>query len=163
MNSKPSDLFKSFKPFLGTKEQSIGRDLIKIDINGEIENDQNVVAEELSEYFLTVADDIGGSNTLSLTEDDFRSHPSVVNIANDFTSTEKFSFCSITKTETVKALESLNPTKSMGWDIIPLKLLRLGAKELAPSLTNICNCAIISGGIPKQLEKRRMDSCLQKE
>ena len=91
----------------------------EFDINREIENDQNVVAEELSEYFSTVADDIRGSNTLSLGEDDFSSHPSVVNIANNFTSTEKFSFCSITKTETVKALESLNPpTKSMGWDMI---------------------------------------------
>ena len=59
------------------------------------------------------------------------------------TSAEKFSFCSITKTETVQALESLNPpTKSMGWDMIPPKLLRLGAKELAPSLTDIFNLAI---------------------
>ena len=36
IDSKPSDFFKSFKPFLGTKKQSIGRDLIKIDIKGEI-------------------------------------------------------------------------------------------------------------------------------
>ena len=119
MNSKPSDFSKSFKSFLGTKKQSIGRDFIKIDINGEIESDQNVVAEELSEYFSTVADDIRGSNTLSLSEDDFSSHPSVVNIANNFRSTEKFSLCIITKKETVKALESLNPpTKSMGYDTV---------------------------------------------
>ena len=100
-----------------------------------------------------MADDIGGSNTLSLTEDDFSNHPSVVNIANNFTSTEKFSFCSITKTETVKLLESLNPTKSMGWDMIPPKLLRLGAKELAPSLTNILNLAINSGEYPRSWKK----------
>lgn len=91
-------------------------------MNGEIENDQKVVAEELSEYFSTVTDDIEGSNTLSLSEDDFSSHPSVVNIANNFRSTEKFSFCSITNTETVKALESLNPRiKSMEWNLIPPK------------------------------------------
>ena len=65
MNSKPSDFSRSFKPLLGTKKQSIARDLIKIDINGEIENDQKVVAEELTEYFSTVADDIRGSNTLT--------------------------------------------------------------------------------------------------
>ena len=92
-----------------------------------------------------MADDIGGSNTLSLTEDDFSNHPSVVNIANKLTCTDKLSFCRITKAETVKALEGLNPTKSMGWDMVPPKLLRLGAKELAPSLTNIFNLAINSG------------------
>ena len=124
-----------------------------IDIKGEIENDQNVVAEELSQYFSTVADDIGGSNTLSFTEDDFSNHPSVVNIANNFTSTEKFSSCSITKTETVKALESLNRNKSMGRDMISLKLLSMGAKELAPSLTNIFNLAINSGEYPSSWKK----------
>ena len=61
-----------------------------------------------------------------------------------------FSFCSITKTETVKVLESLNPTKSMGWDMIPPKLLRLGA---APSLTNIFNLAINSGEYPSSWKK----------
>ena len=70
-------------------------------------------------------------------------------------SIEKFSFCSITKTETVKALESLNPpTKLMGWDMIPPKLLRLGAKELAPSLTNIFNLAINSGETTQAVGKK---------
>ena len=64
------------------------------------------------------------------------------------TSTEQFSFSSITKTETTKALESLNPTKLMGWDMIPPKILKLATKELASSLTNIFNLAINSGGYP---------------
>ena len=58
-----------------------------------------------------------------------------------------------------EGMESLNPTKSMGWDMIPPKILKLATKELASSLTSIFNLAINSGGTPKQLEKRRMDSC----
>ena len=68
MNSKTSDFFKSFKPFLGSKKGSNGRDIINIEINSEIEKDQSVVAVELSKYFSTLADDIGGSNTILLTE-----------------------------------------------------------------------------------------------
>lgn len=58
MNAKPRDFFKSFKPFLGTKKDSTGGDIIKIKINGDLENDQNAVSEELSKYFSTLADDI---------------------------------------------------------------------------------------------------------
>ena len=145
LNSKTSDFFKSFKPFLGSKKGSAERDIIKIEINGEIEKDQNVVAEELSKYFSASADDIGGSNTILLTENDFSNHSSVTNITNNYTNTEQFSFSNITKTETTKALESLNPTKSTGWDMIPPKILKLAAKDVAPSLTNIFNLAINSG------------------
>ena len=50
-------------------------------------------------------------------------------------------------------MESLNPTKSMGRDIIPPKLLRLGAKELAPSLMNIFDLEINSGEYPSSWKK----------
>jgi len=81
MNSKTSDFFKSFKPFLGSKKGSNGRDIINIEINSEIEKDQSVVAVELSKYFSTLADDIGGSNTILLTENDFSNQSSVINIS----------------------------------------------------------------------------------
>ena len=105
MNSKPSDFFKSFKLFLETKKDSTGGDIIKIKINGDLEKDQNAVSEELSKYFSTLADDIGGSNTLLLTEDayDFSHHPSAINITLNYKNTEQFSFSKISKTETVKA------------------------------------------------------------
>ena len=54
MNSKPSDFSKSFKPFLERKKQLTSTE--------KIENDQNVTAEELSEYFSTVADGKSESN-----------------------------------------------------------------------------------------------------
>ena len=148
MNSKTSDFFKSFKPFLGSKKGSNGRDIINIEINSEIEKDQSVVAVELSKYFSTLADDIGGSNTILLTENDFSNQSSVINITINYTNTEQFSFSNITKTETTKALESVNPTKSMNWDMIPPKILKLAAKEIAPSLTDIFNLAINSGEYP---------------
>ena len=153
MHSKPRDFFKAFKPFLGTKKVSSGSDIIQIKMNDGIERDQKVVAEEFSKYFATLADDIGGRNILSLSEEDFNNHPSIVNITNNWNYAEQFSFSKITNAETIKALESLNPTKSMGWDQIPPKLLKLVSNELAPSLTNIFNVSINSGIYPRSWKK----------
>jgi len=153
MNSKTSDFFKSFKPFLGSKKGSNGRDIINIEINSEIEKDQSVVAVELSKYFSTLADDIGGSNTILLTENGFSNQSSVINITINYTNTEQFSFSNITKTETTKALESVNPTKSMDWDMIPPKILKLAAKEIAPLANRHLQLGYKLGGIPKQWKR----------
>ena len=59
-------------------------------------------------------------------------------------------------------MESLNPTKSVGWDMIPPKLLRLGAKELAPSLTNLSSTWQFIRENTQAVGKRRMEACLQK-
>ena len=54
--------------------------------------DQAKVAEELANYFSTVADNIGGSNVTSLEEHDFEDHPSVHNIKQNNESDLDFNF-----------------------------------------------------------------------
>ena len=39
-------------------------------------------------------------------------------------------------------LQQLNPNKATGWDAIPPKLLKIGAKELATPLTTLYNACI---------------------
>ena len=53
--------------------------------------------------------DIGGKSSLSLTEDNFTTHPSVTNIKNNWPSTDTFTFTEISYGETAKALCGLNP------------------------------------------------------
>lgn len=55
-------------------------------VNGTVAKDQNVVAEEFAGYFSTLANDrYCGKSSLSLTEDDFTTHPSAVtNIENNW-------------------------------------------------------------------------------
>ena len=92
--------------------------------------------------------DIGGKSSLSLTEDDFTTHPSVTNIENNWPSTDTFTFTEISYRETAKALCGLNPSKSTGPNLIPPRILKVAARELAPLLTKIFNLSITSRYYP---------------
>ena len=76
-----NEFFKVFKRLMGIGEASSGNDAITLNNNGALVNDQNVVSEERACYFSTVADEIGGRDNLSFSEDDFTLHPSV-NLSN---------------------------------------------------------------------------------
>lgn len=92
-----------------------------------------------------MADEIGGRDNLSFSEDDFTLHPSVINIKHNQPNSDVFFFTEITVDGTIKSLENLNSSKSTGWDLIPLRGLKLAAKELGPSLTDLCNLSIKYG------------------
>ena len=63
MNTNPKDFFKAFRTFMGTKKHFINGDQINIKSkNNTVITNQNAVADELSKYFSTLADDIGGTN-----------------------------------------------------------------------------------------------------
>ena len=65
-------------------------------------------------------------------------------------STDTFTFTEISYGETAKALDGLNPSKYTGPDLISARILKLPAKELAPSLKKIFNLSITSGYYPKR-------------
>ena len=68
---------------MGIGKASSGNDAITLNINGALVNVQKVVSEERACYFPTVADEIGGRDNLSFSEDDFTLHPSVINIKHN--------------------------------------------------------------------------------
>ena len=82
MKSKPADSYKTFRPFLNDKNKGQNRTCINLRTNGEIVKDQNKVADILVSFFCTVADEIGGRDVNSSTEEDFSNHQSVTNIVN---------------------------------------------------------------------------------
>lgn len=110
-----------FKPLLGIGTVPSRNDFITLDMNGTMEKNQKFVAEEFAIYFSIMADEIGGKTSLTLSEKDFTTHPSVINVENNWLNPDKFFFREITISETVKSLESLNPSKVTGWDRIPFK------------------------------------------
>ena len=59
LKSNPRDFFKTFKPFLSTKDCSTSTD-IQLKVEGTIVKDQRQVSEILVDYFSTIADGIGG-------------------------------------------------------------------------------------------------------
>jgi hypothetical protein len=52
-----------------------------------------------------------------------------------------------------KVLQQLNPNKATGWDKIPPKFLKFGAKELATPLTTLYNTCIDQGEWPEDWKK----------
>ena len=107
LKAKPSEFYKTFRPFLSDKKQPASE--IHIKTNGRIEKDQEKVANVLANYFSTMANDIGGAGVNSLTEDDLSSHSSVTNICNANKSNRKnLCFKPLSSNLVQLALEKLN-------------------------------------------------------
>ena len=112
-----------------------------------MEVDQAKVAGHLAQYFSTIADGIGGDNVHSLTEEDYRNHKSVKDIRKNLMNitNEYFEFTTLSSKIIQDTLEELNPKKATGHDKIDPRIIKIGAKELAPSLAGIFNCSIRNG------------------
>lgn len=82
LKSKPTDFYKTFRPFLSDKNKGQNRTCINLRTNGEIVKDQNKVANILVNYFSTMADEIGGRDVNSLIEEGLSNHQSLTNILN---------------------------------------------------------------------------------
>ena len=96
--TQPRDFFRAFNPFPGSKKAPTGNDMIQIKVDNLIEKDQNVVPDELSKYFSTLADGIDGSGKdiqLTATEDELSDHASIKSIIRNYKNAETFSFSDI--------------------------------------------------------------------
>lgn len=65
----------------------------------------------------------------------------------------QFKFCNFYLKEVTRALETLNPSKIIGHDKIPLRVIKLASNVLAPSLTNIFNVCIQTSNWPEQWKR----------
>lgn len=145
MHSKPGEFFKTFKPLLANGNESSGNNCILWNVTGSVAEEQNIVAEEFAGYCSTLANDNGGKSSLSSKEDDFRAHPSVTHIENNWPFPDTFTVTEISHDETAKALDGLNTSESIGPDLILPTVLKLAVKELAPSPTKIFYLSLTSG------------------
>ena len=89
LKAKPSEFYKTFRPFLSDNKHPASE--IHIKRNGRIEKDQEKVANVLENYFSTMANDIGVAGVNSLTEDDLSNHSSLTNICNANKNSERTS------------------------------------------------------------------------
>ena len=91
---------------------------------------------------------------LSLTEEELKDHKSVQNIRKVATTNGvQFKFRNFNLKEVTKALETLNPNKSIGHDKIPPRELKMACNVLAPSLTNIFNVCVQTSNWLKQWKR----------
>ncbi|PFX14021.1 putative 115 kDa protein [Stylophora pistillata] len=76
---------------------------------------------------------------------------------------QDFQFRNLEILEVETALESINPRKSTGWDGVPPKAFKLGARELSGPLTAVYNSCITLGEWPAVWKKGEWTPVFKKE
>ena len=127
-----------------------------------IVSDDKEVFKLFNEYFSSVASNIGFSDDIP---DDYNidhgfqcilkkyeNHPSICKIQNNVNAEDEFDFCPVTISHVQKIIENMDPKKAQGCDNIPTKLLQIGSRPLAQTLTGHINCAFEKATYPGSLK-----------
>ena len=77
LKTNPKNFYSVFKPFLHSKSKKCENVLFNLDIEGVIERDQRKITEHFAKYFSSVANVIGDTRLLGLSEDQLHHHESV--------------------------------------------------------------------------------------
>ena len=142
LKTRPTDFFKTFRPFLNTKENAENAQ-IKLNGNETLVRDQKEVAQVVVNHFATIAAGIGGTGAHVTSMDDFENHHNIQRIRQ-----ERKNFTTICNVTSVRqgqlktVLESLDTNKATGCDGIPAKIMKIGAEELSQPLANLFNLCI---------------------
>ena len=160
LTSKPSQFYKTFMPFLGAKKKKNTTDL-SLNIDENICHDQFKIANHLCNYFANIAKGIG--NTDEITDNTFATHASVQSIMENSAAQDSIQFQILNRVEVETALQSLNTRKSNGWDGIPSKALKAGARELSIPLTTLYNSCITCCEWPTMWKKGEWTPVFKKE
>lgn len=142
LKNNPKQFYKTFMPFLGGKKD-LQPSNITLKVDNVITKDQEQIAETFGNYFASIADQIGGPEAMKRAKLGTEKNSSVSAIRDNLEITNSFNFESINNKEVEQALNALNINKATGWDLIPAKALKIGAKELSPSLAKLYNSCII--------------------
>ena len=105
-----------------------------------------------------MANDIGDTRLLSMSEDQLYYHESVHTIMQSYNrwppgDSSQFKFHVLKPKEIEAALSNLDTTKSTGHDLIPPKILKIASRELSYPLTGLYNRCIESCDWPLQWKK----------
>jgi hypothetical protein len=98
---------------------------------------KDLVSDVLCDYFINIAKEVGDKDELRKNETDLSKHSSIQSIINHSNNVEDIGFHHLDAVNVEKVLQQLNPNKATGWDKIPPKFLKIGAKEHATPLTTL--------------------------
>ena len=164
LRDNPRDFYRTFMPFLGSKTHAKNNEIhLKVDDN--VIKDQSKVAETFVDFFATIADGIGGNDVDLLSETDFENHPSVQRIAQhaQYSHDKYLTLQPLNEAQVQGALESLNVAKATGYDSIPPSIVKIGASEIAGSLTALYNNCISKGKWPQLWKKGEWTPVFKRE
>ena len=152
LNEKPSEFYKTFRPFLNNKSTNSSEISLRNE-NGNIITDQLEVADLLANYFTYAAANVGGDHVRNITENECHNHYSVQNIRNNYENIN-FDFKRVKQEEVKSELDNLNTKKSSGWNsTMSPKLVKLISVGITPSLTKLYNECIEESQWPLDWKK----------
>ena len=150
LDKNPKKFFGTFMPFIISKcaKDKDSTD-ISLHIQGQLQQNKQIVEEEFTRYLSTTADNIEGMEASCLTEEKCYRHPRVSAIRHrQMPST--FNIRSISREEVLDALRGINPRKATGFDGLSPRMLKLVADEIAEPLTVVFNQVIQEREWPKE-------------
>ncbi|PFX11510.1 hypothetical protein AWC38_SpisGene24722 [Stylophora pistillata] len=144
LKTNPKNFYNVFKLFLHSKSRKCENTLLTLDIDGVIERDQCKIADHFAKYFSSVANDIGNTRLLGMSEDQLYHHESVHTITQSCNrrpsdDTSQFKFHALEHKEISVELSNLDSNKSTGHDVIPTKILKTASRELSHPLADLYN------------------------
>ena len=157
--SRNPNFWKTVKPFLTNKGNTQGNSIM-ISKDDKILTDPQVVSNEMNDYYINIASEIGGQANVTQGDQEsnrdfvqkcimhYDSHTSIVNIKSKMTKKD-FTFVHIDNKTVDKIISSLDCTKATGYDKIPAKLLKPAAKHLSDCVTSIYNQCIDTCSFPQ--------------
>ena len=140
--------------------------IIILQNGNEIVTNPQEVATIFNDHFISKTDQVGRpdeimfdfANDTHIPQVDrcyefYQHHSSITEIKKRFTSTTHFQFVHVTVKEVEKHMQNLNIAKATGPDDIPARVIKVAAKQLAPSFTSVVNNCITQGIFPFDMKK----------
>ena len=162
------------RPFMSDNLKSVSS--ISLLEQDKIITKPSQVCEVLNDHFINIANDLTEPSgvigqSVNTVIDFYKNHPSIVNInvQNTDMCNSRFNFTKVTAEEVVKSINKLKTGKACGYDKIPAKILRAGAKTLSLSLSNIINRSIDNEVFPYHCKHAilsavyKKNDCLKKD
>lgn len=157
--------WKTVKPFMSEKCKL--NNTISLQENDKLVTNQQDICEIFNDYFINIAGDLAENNNVTSMDcaslvNHYANHSDVIFI-KDNRKTNSFSFSQVSVKNTHKKLNDLKSNKSCGYDMIPAKLLKIGANELCYSLTNVINNCINANVFPDDCKHAEVSPIFKKK
>ena len=161
-NSKP--FYNLIKPYLTNKGALSSDDIILLESNVLVSNDKKIV-DIFNDYYTNIVEYTCGSAPTDIATiqhlichdsiideiiETYRDHPSILRIKTIHPKCSTFSFKSVSESEILNLLRSVDSKKSVGIDTIPPLIIKESAEILARPLTQIINESIKENVFPSQ-------------
>ena len=139
-HNNQTKFWSTMKPLINSRKHK-NRERIVLKVNDSIVSDQKQVAEELNNFF---------SSSVQVNADQNGQKIDLNHIASKFSNVPTLTIKKTDPTEVKKVLNSINPKKATGCDLIPPRVVQQSAEVLCYPFATLFNYVLDAGKVPRQ-------------